>query len=113
MRRAKFIWSAFGVLLLTIGLAAQGSLSSQVLQLLTRANAWTATNTFLDLRVSTGIPSTTTNRFYTDGTTLYWNGSAVTGPGGATIPHNLLSTTHPDTLAGAVTRGMVVVGNST
>ena len=113
MIKRNVFWVACATLLLSVGLVAQGSLSSQVLQLLTRANAWTATNTFLDLRVSTGIPSTTTNRFYTDGITLYWNGAAVTGPGGATIPHNLLSTAHPDTNATAVLRGMLVVGNST
>ena len=113
MRRAKFTVALLAVVACSVVVGAQGSLSSQVLQLLTRINAWTATNTFLDLRIAPGIPSVTTNRFYTDGTTLYWNAAPVTGPGGTTVPHNLLSTTHPDTLAAAVTRGMLVVGNST
>lgn len=99
--------------LLGATVAAQGSLSAQVLQLLTRINTWTATNTFYDLRLATGIPTVTTSRLYTDGATLYWNGAAVAGSGSVTAPHNLLSTTHPDTLAGSPARGSVLVGNST
>lgn len=109
----KLLLTFVGGLLLGGTLAAQDSLSAQVLQLLTRVNTWTTTNTFADLRLATGIPSTTTARLYTDGTTLYWNGVAVAGSGGGTTPHNLLSTTHADTLAAAVARGSVLVGNST
>lgn len=35
------------------------------------------------------------------------------GGGGGTTPHNLLSTTHPDSAAGSPTRGDIIVGNST
>jgi hypothetical protein len=90
------------------------TLSAQVLQLLTRVNAWTATNTFIDLRLIQGIPSTTTNRFYEDNSgNLYFNGNLVAGAGGGGTLHNLLSTTHPDTLPSSVARGGVIVGNST
>lgn len=95
-------------------LAAQGPLSTQVLELLTRVNTWTATNTFLDLRIIAGVPSDTALRFYADlAGNLYFNGVLVAGAGGVTNPHNLLSVTHPDTLAAAVTRGAVIVGNAT
>ncbi len=115
-RRSLLTITLVGVLIggaLSRSTVAQ-SLSQQVLQLLTRANSWTATNTFLDLRLVQGVPSTTTLRFYVDGSNnLYFNGGLVAGAGGVTNPHNLLSTTHADTLAGAVARGAVVVGNST
>lgn len=101
-------------LLLSASLAAQGSLSNQVLQLLTRVNSWTATNTFADLRLAVGVPSSTTDRFYVDLLgNLYFNGQLVAGAGGGTVPHNLLSVTHADTLAAAVQRGAVVIGNAT
>jgi hypothetical protein len=105
-----------GVLGMALGstLAAQGSLSAQVLQLLTRINTWTAKNTFLDLRLQAGTPSDTALRFYVDNAgNLYFNGGLVAGAGGGVTPHNLLSTTHTDTLAASVTRGAVLVGNST
>src|SRR5258707_2310563 len=88
-------------------LRAQGGLSNQVLQLLTRVNTWTATNTFQDLRVPSGpcaaIPSVTAGRIYTDvSCNLYFNGALIAGVGGVTNPHNILSTTHADTLAATV-----------
>lgn len=99
---------------LGVGVAAQGSLSTQVLQLLTRTNTWTATNTFLDLRLIVGVPSDTALRFYVDASNnLYFNGVLVAGAGGGVTPHNLLSSTHTDTLAASPTRGSVVVANST
>ena len=95
-------------------LAAQGALSNQVLQLLTRPNSWTATNTFLDFRLIQGVPSDTALRLYVDAVgNLYFNGALVAGAGGGATPHNLLSTTHPDTLLAAVTRGAIIVGNAT
>ncbi len=107
-------WLLALVLGLLLGAIPAGqTLSDQVLQLLTRNNTWTGTNIFGDLRISTGIPSVTTNRFYTDGSTLFWSGSAIGGGSSTTTPHNLLSTTHPDTLAASVVRGSLVVGNST
>ncbi len=96
----------------TVPLSAQ--LSSQVLQLLTRANSWTQTNTFTDLRLIKGVPSDTALRFYVDSTSsLYFNGALIAGVSAVVNPHNLLSTTHPDTLAGTVVRGDLVVGNAT
>lgn len=113
----KFLLAFLCGLLLAAGLTqvtlAQ-TLSAQVLQLLTRQNTFTATNTFLDLRLIKGVPSVTTLRFYVDNSgSLYFNGNAVTAPGGATLPHNLLSTTHTDTLAAAAVRGSVLVANAT
>ncbi len=101
--------------LLGVSLSAQGSLSAQVLSLLTRINTWTAKNTFLDLRLAAGsIPSDTALRFYVDNSgNLFFNGGLVAGSGGSVTPHNLLSTTHPDTLAASVARGSVLVGNAT
>jgi hypothetical protein len=100
--------------LLGVVLSAQGTLSNQVLQLLTRTNAWTATNTFIDLRLIQGVPSVTTNRFYEDTLgNLYFNGVLVAGATGSGTPHNLLSTTHTDTLPSSVARGGVIVGNAT
>jgi hypothetical protein len=94
--------------------SSQGTLSNQVLQLLTRTNSWTATNTFLDLRLVPGIPATTTNRFHEDTSgNLYFNGVLVAGASGSGTPHTLLSATHTDTLAASVLRGAVIVGNST
>lgn len=99
---------------LAVGVSAQGPLSSQVLQLLTRVNTWTQTNTFLDFRLIKGVPSDTALRLYVDASSnLYFNGVLVAGAGGGVTPHNLLSTTHADTLAAAVARGSVIVGNST
>lgn len=109
-------WLLAGLLggLLGVGVHAQGPLSDQVLQLLTRVNTWTATNTFLDLRLIAGVPSDTALRFYADASgNLYFNGVLVAGAGGVTNPHNLLSTTHADTAPASVTRGAVIVGNST
>lgn len=98
-----------------VSLRAQGTLSQQVLQLLQRNNTFTATQTFNDLRVpNTAIPSITTYRIYADPSgNLYFNGGLIAGAGGGVTPHNLLSTTHSDTLAGSPLRGSVVVANAT
>lgn len=96
-------------------LTGQGTLSNQVLALLSRVNTWINTNTFQDLRIPiAAIPSDTAARVYTDiAGNLYYNGALLAGAGGVTNPHNILSTTHPDTLAAAVVRGDVIVGNAT
>lgn len=97
-------------------LNAQGSLSEQVLQLLVRNNTWVGTQTFQDLRMSPAtIPATTTNRIYADLVgNLYYNGGLIAGAGGGVTPHNLLSSTHPDTLAASPpTRGDLIAGNAT
>ncbi len=109
----KLFLTSVALVALGVFLSAQ-TLSDQVLQLLTRVNTWTATNTFLDLRLIKGVPSDTALRFYVDNSSsLYFNGVLVAGAGGGVTPHNLLSTTHTDTLAGSVVRGDVVVGNAT
>jgi hypothetical protein len=100
-------------LLLGVGLSAQ-PLSNQVLALLSRVNTWTAKQTFLDLRLTTGVPSDTTLRFYVDtSNNLYFNGGLVAGAGGGVTPHTLLSTTHSDTLLSTPVRGSVIVANVT
>src|SRR5216683_2856026 len=95
--------------------SAQGPLSTQVLQLLSRVNTWTQKNTYLDFRMAAqAVPSDTALRLYVDNAgNLYFNGALVAGVGGVTTPHNLLSTTHPDTLAASAARGAILVGNAT
>ena len=119
-RRLRLLSVVIGLFLLGMGvlpilLHAQGSLSNQVLALLTRVNSWTATNTFVDLRVANqAIPSTTTYRIYADPSgNLYFNGGLIAGSGGGVTPHNWLSTTHADTVASSPVRGAVVVANAT
>lgn len=107
------------VVLVWLGIAAtvfsQGTLSQQVLALLSRNNAWIGTNTFSDLRVTNAaIPSTTTYRIYGDTAgNLYFNGGLIAGAGGGVTPHNLLSSTHSDSTAGTVVRGDVIVADAT
>lgn len=115
------VWIALLVAVLANGLLqgpvvhAQGSLSVQVLQLLTRVNTWIAKQSFQDLRiVEAAIPSDTDARIYADlSGNLYYDGGLIAGAGGGVTPHNLLSSTHPDTLIGSPVRGSVIVGNST
>ena len=102
--------------LLEVVVLAQGTLSEQVLQLLTRTSTWSGQQTFQNLRVPGGaIPSDTSVRIYADvAGNLYYNGGLIAGAGGGVVPHNLLSTTHPDTLAASPpTRGDLLVANST
>jgi hypothetical protein len=95
-----------------VPLSAQ--LSSQVLQLLTRDNSWTGKNTFLNFRLIAGVPSDTALRLYVDNSNnLYFNGQLVAGGGLGLTPHNLLSTSHPDTLPSGLARGSIIVGNAT
>lgn len=112
--RARTTYTLVFVLFLAVGTLLAQSLPTQVLQLLARDNTWTGEQTFNDLRLTVLLPADTADRLYTDGTDLYWDGSALTGSGSTTAPHNLLSTTHPDTLAvSPPTRGDVIVANST
>jgi hypothetical protein len=110
---------AFGLLLALFVFAGYASVSSQplstqVLQLLTRANTWGALQTYANaIRINTFIPGDSTLTLYTDGTDLFWAGGALTGGGSITTPHNLLSTTHPDTLVATVSRGSILCGNAT
>lgn len=122
MQSRRALWGvAFVLLLLTFLVSpappmhAQGTLSNQVLQLLSRVNSWTASNTFYNLIIpKIAIPSSTTARIYADPSgNLYYDGGLIAGAGGGVTPHNFLSSTHPDTLAGSPTRGAVVAGNST
>lgn len=114
----KLIVGAVVVLGLLVGLnvpLAGQTLSQQVLQLLTRINSWTASNTFYNLHIPlAAVPSDTTTRIYADlSGNLYYQTTLLAAAGGGTTPHNLLSTTHPDTVAASPTRGSVVVGNAT
>ncbi len=105
---AVLTWTALPVI-------AQGSLSVQVLQLLTRDNTWSGKQSFQNLRVPiAALPGDTTARIYTDiSGNLYFNGGLIAGAGGGVTPHNLLSTTHSDTLASTPVRGGIIVANST
>lgn len=112
MRRLR--WTLLLLLAMGSGIALAQPISQQVLQLLTRANTWGALQTFANgIKITTFIPSVTTLTLYTDGNALFWNGAQVAGSGSATAPHNILSTTHPDTLANTVSRGSIIVGNVT
>jgi hypothetical protein len=113
MRKALIVLAA--LLLVPTVLLSQDTLSQQVLQLLTRTNSWTGTQTFYDLRIPVGaVPSVTTQRVYADPDgDLYYGTTLLAGADGATAAHNLLSSTHADTSAVAVTRASVIVGNST
>lgn len=112
---AVILFLVVGVVAVLPPAAAQGSLSQQVLQLLTRTNSWTGANTFYDLHVPlAAIPSVTATKIYADLLgNLYYQDTLLAAAGGGTTPHNLLSTTHPDTLPASVARGALVVGNST
>lgn len=68
---------------LGVGAAAQGSISAQVLQLLTRNNVWSGVQTFantvgLELQSGVVAPATQTNRLYNVGGDLHWNGALIT-----------------------------------
>ena len=103
------------LLLLVVPLAGQGTLSQQVLQLLSRTNSWIGQNTFYNIRIPlAAVPSDTTTRIYADLTgNLYYQTTLLAAAGGGTTPHNLLSTTHPDTVAASPTRGSIVAGDAT
>jgi hypothetical protein len=113
LRTRLFATLAFLVSLYA-GVVLAQSLPTQVLQLLARDNTWTGEQTFNDFRLAAFLPADTANRLYTDGTNLYWEGATIVGAGGVTTPHNLLSTTHPDTLAASPpTQGDLIVANAT
>lgn len=115
IKRWSVVVATAVLLLLSTQVAGQGQLSVQVLQLLSRVNTWIATQTFQDLRMANqAIPSDTVYRIYADTSgNLYFNGGLIAGAGGGVTPHNLLGSSHPDTLTSSVARGQIVVGNST
>lgn len=77
------------VLASAASISAQGSLSNQVLRLLSRANTWTGVQTYdptVGLVIGTnGTTPTagTTNTLYNMGGSLYWNGDLLTTASGA------------------------------
>lgn len=104
-----------------VGVAAQGSLSQQVLQLLTRNNTWSGVNTYANtvgLTLESGLlaPSTTTNRLYNIGGNLYFNGALVAtsaGVGtvtsvGLALPSIFTVTISPIATAGTLTAVLAV-----
>ena len=101
-----------GLVTLGTALSGQGTLSEQVLRLLTQPNTWPATQTFVDLRVPLiAIPSDTAARLYADPSgNLYFNNALIAGTGGTPGMHNLLSSTHPDTTPASVVRGDLLTG---
>ncbi len=89
------------------------SLSQQVLQLLTRVNTWTALQTFnAAISFPSSVPSDSTAKLYRSGDELFWNGTALSGGGSVTTPHNILSTTHPDTTPATVVVGDLMTGQA-
>lgn len=112
---AKIRFLLILAVLLTLALVlpavpAAQTLSSQVLQLLSRVNTWTGQQTFQDLRLGNVTPADTTRRLYSTADTLYWNGSIVAGGGGGPAIHSLLSSTHGDTTAASPARGALITG---
>jgi len=105
-------WLALLTILVAGYLAAPEAqtLSSQVLQLLTRTNTWTGKQTFNDLRLPDASPVDTAARLYQIGGNLYWNGATVASSSGGPALHTLLSSTHSDTSSAAVTRGAIITG---
>ncbi len=114
----KKIWISSIVVVLVAALAvpigAQGSLSQQVLQLLTRNNTWSGVNTYLH---SVGIamergtaPVTTTDRLYNIGGNLYFNGTVLASASSAgtvtsvdmTVPNIFLLAGNPVTSSGTL-----------
>lgn len=84
----KGILALLAGLLLGVGVTAQGTLSEQVLRLLTRDNTWSGVNTYantvgLTLQSGNLAPSTTTNRMYNVGGNLFFNGTLVATSAGA------------------------------
>lgn len=68
---------------LNLPVAAQDSLSTQVLRLLNRANTWTALQSFsAAITLADSVPAATTNKLYQSGGSLFWNGSQVTTAAG-------------------------------
>lgn len=90
------------------------SLSQQVLQLLTRTNTWTALQTFnAAVSFPDSVPSDSEFKLYRSGEEVFWNGTALSGGGSVTTPHNVLSSTHPDTTPAAVVIGDLMTGQAT
>lgn len=75
----KKLWLALGLgVLLAVPLAAQDSLSAQVLRLLTRVNLWTAKNTYTGgIGITSATPVVTATTLYQVGGVLMWDGSAI------------------------------------
>jgi hypothetical protein len=112
--RVRLFYTVVFLVCAAVGVLLAQPLPTTVLQLLSRNNTWTGMQTFLDFRLDPLLPADTNNRLYTDGTNLYWESATIVGAGGTTTPHNLLSSTHPDTLAASPPiRGDLVVANST
>ena len=120
----KLMWLAIGAIvawLTVIPVEGQGSLSSQVLRLLTRDNTWTGLNDFQvntfgtgGIHLTDGTPSDTTNRLYSSGGTLFFNGGALpASPGAGTVtsvdlaaPGIFSVSGNPITGAGTITLGL-------
>lgn len=108
-----------GSLTLSVGLAAQDTLSQQVLRLLSRDNTWTGVNTYastvgITLQSGALAPSTTTNRLYNLQGNLFFNGVLVapsSGVGtvfsvGLAAPPIFTVASSPVTSSGILTLGL-------
>src|SRR5678815_1743532 len=114
-----WLYTALGAALaLPLLITGPGSLSSQVLRLLTRDNEWSGTQTFdngtLLLESALADPVDVTNRLYSVGGNLFWNGTLVTTASGLgtvtsvdlTVPPIFSVTGGPITSAGTFAVGI-------
>jgi hypothetical protein len=116
MRMATSALLAGWLVGISVPVATQDSLSTQVLRLLNRESSWTALQTFTaSIALSDAVPATTTNKLYQTGGALFWNGSQVTtaaGVGtvtsvGLATPAIFLVSGSPVTGSGTLTFGLV------
>lgn len=84
MKTRIFAWLILGLLALsTLSVEGQGSLSAQVLRLLTRDNTWTGLNDFQTddgtggIKISQGVPTATDKKLYNSGDLLFWDGAQI------------------------------------
>src|SRR5678815_700133 len=98
-----WLYTALGAALaLPLLITGPGSLSSQVLRLLTRDNEWSGTQTFdngtLLLESALADPVDVTNRLYSVGGNLFWNGTLVTTASGLGTVTSVIHISEPTRL---------------
>lgn len=122
----RFLFGCFVLGLLSASLSAQGSLSEQVLRLLTRNNTWSGTNTFdrtkgVTLEAATVQPGGCANTLTNLSGNLYFNCVLVATSAGAgtvtsvamTVPTIFSLTGSPITTAGTLALSLATQANNT